>query len=137
MCRVLRVHRSGYYAWLKKPHSDRAIEDARLLPLIKEFHQASGGAYGSPRIFLDLRDSGESCGRHRVARIMKQGKVKAIRSYKKPRYVAGKPSLLAPNVLQREFTVDQPDQVWVTDITYIRTWSGFLYLTFPHRTDPS
>ena len=128
MCRVLRVHRSGYYAWLKKPLSDRAIEDARLLTLIKDFHQASGGAYGSPRVFLDLRDSGETCGRHRVARVMKQGRVKAIRSYKKPRYVTGKPSLLAPNVLQREFTVDQPDQVWVTDITYIRTWRGFLYL---------
>ncbi len=128
MCRVLRVHRSGYYAWLKKPVSDRAAEDARLLALIKHFHQESGGAYGSPRIFLDLRDDGETCGLHRVVRVMKQGKVKAIRSYKKPRYVTGKPSLLAPNVLQREFTVDQPDQVWVTDITYIRTWRGFLYL---------
>ncbi len=129
MCRVLRVHRSGYYAWLKNPLSARAIEDARLLTLIKDFHQDSGGAYGSPRVFLDLRDSGEICGRHRVARVMKQGKIKAIRSYKRPRYVSGKPSLLAPNVLQREFTVDQPDQVWVTDITYIRTWRGFLYLT--------
>ena len=93
MCRVLRVHRSGYYAWLKKPVSDRAVEDARLLALIKHFHQESGGAYGSPRIFLDLRDDGEMCGLHRVVRVMKQGKVKAIRSYKKPRYVTGKPSL--------------------------------------------
>ena len=128
MCRVLRVHRSGYYAWLKKPRSDRSIEDARLLPLIKDFHKKSGGAYGSPRIFLDLRDSGEICGRHRVVRIMRQSKVRAILSYKKPRYESGQPSLLAPNVLQREFTVDRPDQVWVADITYIRTWCGFLYL---------
>lgn len=128
LCRVLRVHRSGYYSWLKKPRSDRAIEDTRLLGRIRKYHQESGGAYGSPRIFKDLRDDGETCGRHRVARVMRQAKVKAIRSYKRPCYVAGKPSLLAPNVLQREFTVDRPNQVWVTDITYIRTWAGFLYL---------
>jgi len=59
---------------------------------------------------------------------MKQGKVRAIRSYKKPRYVAGQPSLLAPNVLDREFEVAAPNEVWVTDITYIRTWAGFVYL---------
>ena len=128
LCRVLRVHRSGYYAWLRKPHSDRAVEDKRLLVKIQRFHQESGGAYGSPRIFKDLRDDGETCGRHRVARVMKQSKVKAIRSYKKPRYVAGKPSLLAPNVLDREFEVNGPNEVWVTDITYIRTWAGFVYL---------
>ncbi|MEZ4387990.1 MAG: IS3 family transposase [Candidatus Krumholzibacteriia bacterium] len=128
LCRVLRVHRSGYYAWLKKPESDRVVEDDRLLAKIKRFHQESGGAYGSPRIFKDLRDDGEACGRHRVARVMKQAKVKAIRSYKKPRYVAGKPSLLAPNVLDREFDVAAPNEVWVTDITYIRTWVGFVYL---------
>jgi putative transposase len=128
MCRVLRVHRSGFYAWLKKPLSNRAVEDGRLLVKIKKFHQESGAAYGSPRIFKDLRDDGETCGRHRVARIMKEAKVKAIRNYKKPRYVNGKPSLLAPNVLEREFDVAQPNEVWVTDITYIRTWNGFLYL---------
>ena len=128
MCRVLRVHRSGYYAWLNKPFSDRAIEDKRLLELIRTSHDASGRAYGSPRVFLDLREQGETCGRHRVARVMKQGKIKAVRSYKRPRYVAGKLSLVTPNHLQREFTVDQPDRIWVTDITYIRTWRGWLYL---------
>jgi putative transposase len=128
MCRVIGVNRSGYYAWLKKPQSDRAIEDERLLVKIKQFHEESGGAYGSPRIFKDLRDEGETCGRHRVARVMKQAKVKAIRSYKKPRYMAGRPSLLAPNVLDREFDVSAPNEVWVTDITYIRTWAGFMYL---------
>jgi len=128
LCRVLRVHRSGFYAWLKKPVSARAIEDERLVIKIKRFHQESGGAYGSPRIFKDLRDDGEACGRHRVARVMKQAKIKAIHGYKKPRYVAGKPSLLAPNVLDREFVVAAPNEVWVTDITYIRTWAGFVYL---------
>jgi len=128
MCQVLRVHRSGYYAWLKKPLSDRAVEDARLLVLIKQSYNASGAAYGSPRIFLDLRESGEGCGRHRVERIMKANRIKAICSYKRPRYVVGKPSVVTPDHLHREFSVDQPDYAWVTDITYLRTWQGWLYL---------
>jgi putative transposase len=128
LCRILRVHRSGYYAWRTQPQSDRAVEDARLLVKIRRFHQESGGAYGSPRIFKDLRDDGETCGRHRVARVMRRARIKAIRSYKKPRYVVGRPSLLAPNIVRREFTVVRPNQVWVADITYIRTWVGFLYL---------
>ena len=128
MCRVLRVHRSGYYAWIKKPVSDRAVEDVRLLERIKVFYAESGSAYGSPRIFLDLRENGEHCGRHRVARIMKQNRIRAIHSYKRPRYVSGTPSLVIPNHLNREFVVEQPDSVWVTDITYIRTWEGWLYL---------
>ena len=84
--------------------------------------------YGSPRVFLDLREAGERCGRHRVARIMRSRKIKALRGYKAPRPIAGRPSIIAPNRLQREFTVEKPDQVWVTDITYIRTWQGWLYL---------
>jgi putative transposase len=128
MCRVLRVHRSGYYAWLKKPVCERAREDARLLRRIRASYVASGGSYGSLRIFLDLREEGERCGRHRVARIMQKHWIKAIRSYKRPRYAAGRPSLVAPDRLQREFTVDSPDRAWVTDITYIRTWEGWLFL---------
>ena len=128
MCRVLRVHRSGYYAWLKKPKSERAIEDERLLNRIKSFYAESGCVYGSPRIFLDLREAGEICGKHRVERIMREHKIKAVRRYKRHRYVNGTPSILAPNLLQREFTVDHPNRVWVTDFTYIRTWQGWLYL---------
>jgi putative transposase len=128
MCRVLQVTRSGFYAWLHKPLSDRAIEDRRLLGLIRASYAASGGVYGSPRVFLDLREAGEQCGRHRVARIMRGQKIRALRGYKAPRPIAGRPSIIAPNKLQREFTVEKPDQVWVTDITYIRTWQGWLYL---------
>ena len=106
LCRILRVHRSGYYAWLMTPRSARAIEDDRLLERIRASFAASGGAYGSPRIFLDLREEGERCGRHRVARIMKAHRIKAVRSYKRPRYVAGRLSIVAPNRLQQEFTVD-------------------------------
>ena len=128
MCRILRVQRSGYYAWLEKPLSDRAVEDRRLLSLIKASHKAADGVYGSPRVFKDLREAGETCGRHRVARVMKSHGVKGVRIRKRPKYKAGTPSLLAPNRLDREFTVDAPNRVWATDITYIRTWQGWLFL---------
>ena len=128
MCRVLQVARSGFYKWLHKPLSDRAIEDQRLLGLIRDSYTISGGVYGAPRVFGDLREAGESCGKHRVARIMRRHKIKAIRGYKAPRPIAGRPSIIAPNRLNREFTVDAPDRAWVTDITYIRTWQGWLYL---------
>ena len=128
MCRMLEVARSGFYQWLHKPLSDRAIEDQRLLALIKDSYDASSGVYGSPRVFLDLREAGETCGRRRVARIMKTHKIKALRGYKAPRHIVGRPSIIAPNRLNREFTVERPDTAWVTDITYIRTWQGWLYL---------
>lgn len=128
MCRVLQVTRAGFYAWLHKPLSDRAIEDERLLDLIRASYAASGGVYGSPRVFADLREAGQRCGKHRVARIMRTHKIRALRGYKRPRHIVGRPSIIAPNTLNREFTVDAPDRVWVTDITYIRTWQGWLYL---------
>lgn len=128
MCRVLRASRSGFYAWLHQPLSDRAIEDRRLLGLIRDSYTGSSGVYGYPRVFADLRETGEACGRHRVARIMREHRIKALRGYKAPRHIAGRPSIIAPNHLKREFNVAQPDQVWVTDITYIRTWQGWLYL---------
>lgn len=128
MCRVLKVSRSGYYQWLHQPLSDRAVEDQRLLTLIRASYAASGGVYGAPRVFLDLREAGERCGKHRVARLMSANTIRAVRGYKAPRAVAGRPSIIAPNRLQREFTVERPDQAWVTDITYIRTWQGWLYL---------
>jgi len=128
MCRTLRVPTSGYYAWIRKPLSDHAIEDERLLGLIRESYTASGGIYGSPRVFLDLREVGERIGRKRVERIMRSNGIKAIRGYKTPRNTAGPSAVVAPDRLQRRFTVDRPDYAWVTDITYIRTWAGWLYL---------
>lgn len=128
MCRVLNVARSGYYYWLHTPKSDRQIEDERLLELIKDSYAASGGIYGAPRVFLDLREAGERVGRHRVARIMREHRIRAIRGYKMPRFRQGVPAPTVPNHLDRRFSVDKPDHVWVTDITYIRTWQGWLYL---------
>lgn len=128
MCRLLGVSHSGFYAWLLRPLSDRAIDDIRLLELIRASYAASSGVYGSPRVFLDLREAGETCGRNRVARIMRSNKIKALRGYKAPRVIHGRPSIITPNKLKRAFTVDHPDHAWVTDITYIRTWQGWLYL---------
>ena len=128
MCRVLKVHRSGFYAWLERPLSDRALEDQRLLERIRAFYIASDGVYGSPRIFKDLRENGERCGVHRVARIMREHRIRALRGYKRPRYKAGAPAVVAPNRLEQQFTMAAPDKAWVTDITYLRTYEGFLYL---------
>jgi putative transposase len=128
MCRVLKIARAGFYQWLHKPLSDRAIEDARLLQLIRSSYAASGGVYGARRVVLDLHELGEICSKNRIAKIMALNKIKALRGYKAPRSISGRPSIIAPNRLERAFNVDYPDQVWVTDITYIRTWQGWLYL---------
>jgi putative transposase len=108
--------------------SNHAIEDRRLLALIRASHTASGGAYGARRVFQDLREIGETCGKYRVERIMKINGIKAVHGYKIPRGPYGRASIITPNKLQREFTVEEPDRAWVTDITYIRTWQGWLYL---------
>lgn len=128
MCRVLGVHRSGFYAWLKMPVSDRSKEDHRLLGFVRESHMASGKSYGSPRVHRDLMEMGERCGVKRVARLMRSEGLKAHRGYKRPRYVAGKPASVAPNRLKQVFATQTPNEAWVTDITYIRTYEGWLYL---------
>jgi putative transposase len=129
MCRVLRIHRSGFYAWLKEPLSERAKEDKRLLSTIRTSYLASGGIYGSPRIHRDLLEAGERCGENRVARLMRECGLRALRGYKKPRNKsAGKLAVIAPNRLEQQFSVQNPDQAWVTDITYLRTHEGWLYL---------
>jgi putative transposase len=128
MCRLLGVARSGYYAWVKGPVSNRAQEDARLLRLIRASFTASQGIYGAPRIFLDLREAGETCSKHRVARLMRINHLRALHGYRTRRWSVGKPSVLIPNLLRRQFTVTRRNKAWVTDITYIRTWQGWLYL---------
>lgn len=110
MCRLLDVSRSGFYEWLRTPLSNRAVEDQRLLGLIQASYTASHGIYGAPRIFLDLREAGETCSKHRVARIMRGNGIKAVHSYRAPGYFRGHPSVLAPNTLQRGFTVQRPNQ---------------------------
>lgn len=128
MCHVLEVAPSGYYEWLKHPLSDRAQEDSRLLRLIRASFVASHGIYGAPRVFLDLREAGESCSKHRVERLMRENGLRALHGYRTRRTSVGKPAALIPNLLKRQFTVSKPNRAWVTDITYIRTWQGWLYL---------
>ena len=129
MCRVLKIARAGYYAWLHEPESSRTIEDKRLLQLIRSSYDASYGIYGYRRITLDLKELGEGCGPNRVLKIMKNNGIAAVRGYKKHKsYGRGHPQIVPPNHLNREFVVNTPDTSWVTDITYIRTWQGWLYL---------
>ena len=129
MCRVLGVQRSGFYAWRRRPHSDRQREDQRLLGLIKQAWLESGTVYGYRKITDDLRDLGERCGKHRVARLMKGEGLRAQVGYgRRPRPRGGQVSTVAPNRLDRRFDVSAPNTHWVTDITYIRTHEGWLYL---------
>jgi putative transposase len=128
LCRTLGVAPSGYYEWLKQPLSTRAREDARLLRLIRASFTASQGIYGAPRVLLDLREAGETCSKHRVARLMRENGLRALHGYRTQRWSVGKPTVLIPNLLQRQFTATRRNKAWVTDITYIRTWQGWLYL---------
>ena len=130
MCNILGVHRSGFYAWLKHPHSQRKIEDKRLLGQIKQHWLDSGCAYGYRNIAKDLKDIGETCGKNRVHRIMRAAGIQSQRGYKRHRgFKSGGVSHVAPNTLNRSFDVKRPDEYWVTNFTYIRTYEGWLYLT--------
>jgi putative transposase len=128
MCRILGVARSGFYEWLHRPQSAREKKDLQLLELIRASYRASGGIYGSPRVYRDLRDAGERIRRKRIARIMKEQGIRAVRGYKRPKIRPGIAALIGPNRLKQQFHFNRPNEASVTDITYIRTWQGWLYL---------
>jgi putative transposase len=128
LCDLLEVHPSGYYTWCKRPKSRRQKADERLTGLIKQFWLESGGVYGYRKIHEDLREYGERCGQNRVCRLMRLAGLKAQVGYRKPRQSGGKANVIVPNRLQRQFTTMTPDEVWVTDITHIKTHEGWLYL---------
>ena len=128
LCHVMSVHPSGYYAWRSEPASPRAKEDQRLLGLIKHAWLESGGVYGYRKITHDLRDLGERCGKHRVYRLMRQEGLRAQVGYRRRAYRYGRPAVVATNRLEQNFDVEAPNLVWVTDITYIITHEGWLYL---------
>jgi putative transposase len=126
---MMTVHPSGFYAWCAEPESQRAMEDRRLLGHIKQSWLESGAVYGYRKVSDDLRDLGEQCGINRVHRIMRAAGLRSQTGYGKRRFKrGGSPSVVAPNHLQRQFDVTEPNKVWVTDITYIRTHEGWLYL---------
>jgi putative transposase len=129
MCRVLMVHVSGFYAWLKEPLSLRAQEDLRQTDLIRQAWTDCGKVYGYRKLHDDLRDQGEACSENRVARLAGLAGIAAQIGYKRrPGRYGGKPAVTAENTLDRQFEVEAPDSVWVTDITYIKTHEGWLYL---------
>jgi putative transposase len=100
-----------------QPVPARDKDNQRLLMLIRDSYSLSGGVYGYRRVHGDLNEIGETCGKNRVGHIMQLNR-KAVRGYKAPRRIAGRPSVVAPNRVQRQFTVVRANQVWVTDITY-------------------
>jgi len=130
MCRVLKVSPSGFYAWLRRPPSKRAMEDAVLTERIRQIHLASDGNYGSPNIHAELRDEGTRVGCKRVARLMRKAGLRGIsrrRSFivTTRRDAKQRP---APDLVNRKFVATGPNQVWVADMTYVPTWAGFIFL---------
>lgn len=130
MCRILQVSRSGYYDWVDRPESKRSIENRMLVTKIKESHKLSLGIYGSPRVTDDLIEWGYSASRPRVARLMQ---VNDIRSKIKRKFKVTTNSdhklPISPNLLEQNFYASAPGLILVSDITYIRTGEGWLYLT--------
>jgi putative transposase len=129
MCRVLAVSASGYYAWLKRPLSARARADTELMSRLTAIHQFSRGTYGAPRIHEELSAAGIHVGRKRVARLMRAA---GLRGVSRRRWISttvrDRKARPASDLVERNFTAAAPDCLWVADITYIRTWAGFLYL---------
>jgi transposase InsO family protein len=130
MCQVLAVSTSGYYAWLKRPVCQRAKANEALKHKIERIYQASDGTYGSPRIYHELADMGASCSENRVARLMRQHGIAAKQSKKRSiiTTVRNLADPVAPNLLNRQFQAVLPNRKWLTDITYIQTEEGLLYL---------
>ena len=130
MCRILEVSRSGYHAWVGRPPSPRAVDDARLTIRIRELHKKRRKVYGSPRIWADLvLDEGERIGRKRVERLMRQAGLSGLITKKWKATTIRVPGVrVADDLLDRDFSAVGPNQRWVADITYLRTWEGWLYL---------
>ncbi len=129
MCRLLGVSTSGFYAWLKRPESARARRDAELSDKVEAIHSRSRRTYGAPRIHAELRAEGEQVSRKRVARLMKARGLEGTSRRKGCRTTScNEAARPAPDLVEREFTAEAPDRLWVVDITYVPTWEGFLYL---------
>jgi len=128
-CRVLEVSTSGYYAWRKRQPSQRTQEDHQLSERIRTIHERSKGTYGVPRIHAELAEAGLRVGRKRVARLMRAEHLRGVSRRKVPHTTQRKPGARpAPDLVQRNFTATGPNRLWVSDITYIATWAGWLYL---------
>jgi putative transposase len=129
ICRVLDVSTSGYYAWTERGASRRSCRDLDLGAKVRAAHAASKGRYGSPRVHAELRAAGEKVGRKRIARLMKQAHLEGRKRKRFRKTTDSNHRLpIAPNLLERNFTATAPNQAWVTDITFLWTQQGWLYL---------
>lgn len=129
MCEQLGVSRSGFYAWRERPESARQQQDEQLAEEVAQAHRDSRGTYGSPRVHAELKARGRKVSRKRVARLMKKQKLAARKRRRSVRTTDSKHSHpVAPNVLERDFSPSQPNSTWATDITYVWTGEGWLYL---------
>jgi transposase InsO family protein len=129
-CRVLEVSTSGYYRWLKHPCGKRELRRAELVEQVRIVHEASRRIYGSPKIRAELLKRGVKLNRKTVARIMRESSIrsKVARKFKVRTTDSNHAYPVAPNVLNRNFAIEQPDAAWLCDITYIPTGEGWLYL---------
>ena len=130
MCRALGVNRTSFHDWVRRAPSDRALSDAWLTEKIKQIHAASDGTYGARRIHAELRlEHGIRVARKRVERLMKAAGISGLVARKRRRTTVRLPGVrVAPDLLERDFRPEGPDQTWSADITYVSTWEGFLYL---------
>ena len=129
LCRVLGVSRSGFHAWSSRPLSARALSDQLLLERVRQLHLASRRTYGSPRIYRDLRADGVAVGRKRVERLMRQDGLSGTVKRRRGQTTIRVPGVrVAEDLVKRDFRPPAPDQLWVADITYLRTWQGWLHL---------
>ena len=128
MCRLLGVSPSGYYAWVKRRPSRRAWANAELSEQIRIAHAGSRGTYGSPRVQAELAAQGIRAGRKRIARLMAESGLAGVSRRKFVTTTMKDGGRQAPDLVERDFTAERPDLLWVADITYIPTWAGFLYL---------
>ncbi len=129
MCQVLNVSESGFYAWRKRPACQRQREDAQLTGEIRQVFESHRHRYGSPRIHAELREQGRSISRKRVARLMREAALYAKRKRRRVKTTNSNHSNpVAANLLQRDFTATEPNKKWITDVTYIATAQGWLYL---------
>jgi putative transposase len=129
LCRVLAISRSGFYAWRRRAASLRQSQDEVLARRIKAIHNRSHGTYGAPRIHAELAAEGVWVGRKRVARIMRENRIRGVCRRKWTiTTVPDRTASLAPDLVKRDFAVQGPNHLWVADITYVPTWAGFLYV---------
>ena len=130
MCRVLGLSPSGYYAWVRRVPSARARRDAQLSERIKEIWSANREVYGRPRIHAELQAGGERIGAKRVGRLMRRAGIAGAsrRRSTKTTTREQRAARVAPDLVDRDFSAAGADQLWVADITYVRTWTGFLYV---------